>query len=340
MPGQYCISDDLVFQDISNFSLIGIDQCVITCTSPASVLIINVTNFIFQNIELMSCIKCHKEYFNVTYFDLLYAIDAIPFIKVTEYHTSLFLYNSSSVTISDINAIATIMTSFTAILIVNIQDVSKVINVKVLINSFNCTKYNYPVRVSGIFVYPSDGKSKDGVEFIKLIIKNYHYNNSYELCTNHFHCAITQLFLESDKKYQKFAICIQNSAFSGLKNCTILCYYGEANRVYGTKYCDNTVARIRSVIIKNSTISNNTGHNQLNMFYIAFKSLLHYKGWWQWFTTKLLMHNIIAFKDCIFSNNSDINTIIYVKPSTTAILVGQIIISNSTFQKTKMYILS
>ena len=102
IPGQYYISDDIVFQDISNFSLIGNDQCIITCTSPASVLIINVTSFIFQNIKLMNCIKSHKEYFNVTYFDLLYARDAVPFIKVTEYHTSLFLYNSSSVTISNI----------------------------------------------------------------------------------------------------------------------------------------------------------------------------------------------------------------------------------------------
>ena len=47
----YLVSDDLIFKDIKNVSLIGNDQCVITCTSPASMLVINVTNFIFQNIK-------------------------------------------------------------------------------------------------------------------------------------------------------------------------------------------------------------------------------------------------------------------------------------------------
>ena len=47
------------------------------------------------------------------------------------------------------------------------------------------------------------------------------------------------------------------------------------------------------------------------------------------------MHNIIAFKNCIFLNNSEINAVIYVKPPTTDAIVGQIIIINSTFQKNK-----
>ena len=59
----------------------------------------------------------------------------------------------------------------------------------------------------------------------------------------------------------------------------------------------------------------------------------HY--WRPWFTAKYDMHNIIAFKNCIFSNNSEINAVIYVKPPITDAIVGQIIIINSTFQKNK-----
>ena len=37
VQGQYYISNNLIFKDISNFSVIGIDRCVIICTSPASI---------------------------------------------------------------------------------------------------------------------------------------------------------------------------------------------------------------------------------------------------------------------------------------------------------------
>ena len=175
LSGQYYISDDLIFKDIKNFPLIGIDHCVITCTLPASVLIINVTNFVFQNIKLMNCIRSQKEYFNdsQTHFDSIYARDTVPFSEITQYYTSMFLYNSSSVNIIDTDTIATVMASFTAILIVNIQDVSKIINIKVQIklNAASCTTYNYPIRTSGIVVYFSDGIAKES----KLILGNFYY---------------------------------------------------------------------------------------------------------------------------------------------------------------------
>ena len=40
MSGQYHINSDLIFKGINNFSVIGIDQCVINCTSPAGIVII------------------------------------------------------------------------------------------------------------------------------------------------------------------------------------------------------------------------------------------------------------------------------------------------------------
>ena len=48
MADHYYIRDDLIFKNINNFSLVGSNQCVITCTSSASVLIINVTSLYFK----------------------------------------------------------------------------------------------------------------------------------------------------------------------------------------------------------------------------------------------------------------------------------------------------
>ena len=150
MPGQYHINSDLIFKDINNFSVIGIDEFVITCTSPASIVIVNVSNVTLHNISLINCVKHHgKDYW-------YYASSS--FSKITDYHTSVFLYNSSSVTICNMKIIATVMIHFTAILIVNTLDKSEIINIKVQINSFNCTTFSsHPVQISGLVAYYSGG---------------------------------------------------------------------------------------------------------------------------------------------------------------------------------------
>ena len=148
----------------------------------------------------MNCVKSHKEYFNtnITYFDRQYARDTEPFSKVTQYHTSVFLYNSSSVIISNMDVIAIVMKSFTAILIVNIHNVSKIVDVKVKTNSLNCTLYDHQVQISGIVAYYSDGIAQEST----LTIKNFYYNNTYESCAHHFHCILTTLFYKIIKKLQ------------------------------------------------------------------------------------------------------------------------------------------
>ena len=284
----------------------------------------------------MNCIRSQKEYFNdsQTHFDSIYARDTVPFSEITQYYTSMFLYNSSSVNIIDTDTIATVMASFTAILIVNIQDLSKIINIKVQINAANCTTYNYPVRTSGIVVYFSDGIAKES----KLVLGNfYYYSNSYESCRNHFHCIITLIFLENDRECQKFPlnlkIFIRDSVFSSLKNSSIICYYGEAH--IDKRY---DFVRNMSVIIKNSTISNNIGYHNLSMFYIALKSLSHVPFTSSWFIKShelKRMYNLFVFNNCVFRNNSDINAVIYVKPPTTDVILGHIKIINSTFKKNK-----
>ena len=233
MPGQYHINNDLILKDISNFSMIGIDQCVIICTSPASIVIVNVSNVTLQNIKLINCMKHHNNYFNVTLSSQhMYATHSIPsFSKVIKYDASVFLYNSSSVTLHSMNIIVTVMTNFTAILILNTQGDSKIINIKMKTNSFDCTTYsNDPVQICGLVAYYSNGifKAKS-----KLTITNLYYNNTYNTpCKNHFHHIVVLLFLHNKCKKGAYGnklylqVHIQNSIFSNLKNSSVLCYYG------------------------------------------------------------------------------------------------------------------
>ena len=117
MQGQYYINNDLVIKDVDNFTITGIGQCTIICTSPASIVIMNANDTKILNISLINCAKNCKDYFNVTFF--------IPFSKVTDYYTSLLLYNSSYVIIYNMNINVTVDTSFVGFLIVNAKDQSK-----------------------------------------------------------------------------------------------------------------------------------------------------------------------------------------------------------------------
>ena len=203
-PGHYHINNDLIFKDINNFSVIGIDQCVIICSSPASIVIVNASNVTLHNINLINCTKHHKDYFDITY--LLYTYDRyekLPppsFSKITDYHASVFLYNSSSVTIYNMEIIATVMTNFTAILMVNIQDYSKIINIKVKINSFNCTTFSsHPVQISGLVVayYSTDIFKADS----KLMITNFYYNNTYNKPADYITIYKTKVYNHARERY-------------------------------------------------------------------------------------------------------------------------------------------
>ena len=129
MQGQYYINSDLIINDIDNFTITGIGQCAIICTSPASIVVMNVNNIELQNINLTNCIKNQKDYFNISHFNTFYARDSMPFNEVTDHYTSLLLCNSSLIIINNMNISATVNTSFTAI--VNVKNDSKLSNVKV-----------------------------------------------------------------------------------------------------------------------------------------------------------------------------------------------------------------
>ena len=262
MQGQYYINNDLVIKDVDNFTITGFGQCTIICTSPASIAVMNANNIKFVNISLINCIKNCKDYFNITSFT--------PFSNVTDYYTSLLLYNSSSVIIYNVNINATVNTSFIGILIVNVKDNSEIINVKVILKTFNCSTFNnHLIEINGlrVIVHFYDRISTLGI----VTIDNFYYKN-YKSCENHdlLSCVIVTLFLRNDyhdAAKNTFYLDIYNSAFSNLTNSSIICSYGVI------KETSIAVKSKGLITIKNSTFSDNTGNPQLNMFSIVFTNL-------------------------------------------------------------------
>ena len=290
----------------------------------------NVNNSKFQNINLINCTNGQKDYFNTSYFNTSYTRDYRPFSKVTDCYTTFFLCNSSFIKIFNININATVNTSFTAILVVNVKNTSEMINVKVQVNS-HCTNLNKcPIEISGLKVLLCfyDKISDSG----KLTIDNFYYSN-YRTCEHHLLCAIATVLLRNDRFNVKnqFKLEILNSVFNNLKNSSVLCSYGE------TKENLLTLPRsYRFITIRNSTFSDNTGNLKLNMFNIELKHFEQLDDITsQIISLKQLYHHVIVFDKCMFKRNTNMKALIYIRPSNAEITTGYIRIINSTFSDNK-----
>ena len=330
MQGQYYINNDLVIKDVDNFTLTGIGQCTIICTSPASIVIMNANNTKFLSINLINCTKIFKDYFNITSFT--------PFSKVTDYYTSLLIYNSSSVIIYNMNINATVNTSFIGILIVNVEGNSEIINVKIRIEPFNCSTFNRDlIEINGLRVIVNFYERLNTICSVK--INNFYYKN-YKSCENHDHllCVIVTLFLRNDyydDGGNAFVLYILNSAFSNLKNSSVICSYGVF------KEASIAEKSSRDITIKNCTFSDNSENPQLNMFNIVLINLLPYVS----SNLRMTMQShgryyTIQFRACIFTRNTNMKALIYVKLPSTDVTIGYIAILKCTFsdkQKCNLY---
>ena len=331
MQGQYYINNDLIIKDVDNFTITGptIGQCNIICTSPASIVVMNVNNSKFQNINLINCINSHKNYFHTltTYFNKWYASDSIPFSKAADYFTSLLIYNSRSVIICNINVNATVTSSFTGVLIMNIKD-SSMVNVKVQVNIVNCTPFiNHSVEICGlqVIVHFYDNVSKQS----SLTIESLYYNSN-KTCENSSFCVIATIFLQNKTPEMKnrFMLQIFNSVFNNLKNSSILCSYGE------TKEISQTGNSERTIRIRDSKFCDNTGNPQLSMFNIVFKCLASCTD----LNSKVMNQQYrydILFSKCIFTRNSEMKALISVRPPATRTKVGNILMFHSIFTENK-----
>ena len=331
MEGQYYLNGDLIIKDIDNFTITGptIGQCNIICTSPASIVVMNVNSIKFQNINLINCIKDHKDYFDASNFGPYCPRDYRPYSKVTGYYASLLLYNSSSVIIYNMNINVTVHTSFTGILIMNVKDKSKMINVKVQVNIFNCsTSNNHPTEINGlkVLVHFYDKLSEYG----SLTIDNFYHNNN-KTCENHLFHIIATVFLRNCIYHtaNKFKLEILNSVFSDLINSSVLHIHGETKEGGSKK-------STRYIGIINCTFSNNTSSGNSNLFNIEIKNYdLRFSFSKIRSTNMIVLIYFIAFINCTFTRNSNMEALIYVRPPNTETATEYIVSRNSTFSDNK-----
>ena len=333
IQGQYYIDDDVIIKDIDNFTITGIGQCTIICTTPASVVIMNARNIKIMNIDLTNCINSHRHYFSINYFNIFYA-DSLPFSKTKDHCASVTLCSSSSVIISNININITVNKSFVAILIVNVKGTSEIVDVEVHVNSSNCTAFSsHPTEISGlkILVYFYDKVSKSG----SLTINNFYYKH-YKSCTNHLMCVIVALFLRNHRYNitNRFSLSIHNSVFNNLTNSSIICSYGETEETH------DIVDNERLLAMKNCTFSHNTGNPHLNMLHIVLKRLPPYVYLNNNKIIKQLYNYAFQFYQCTFTRNANMKALIYIQPPYTkaAVIYISFIKSTVTDNKNLTYI--
>ena len=126
-PGEHYLTADIVLNDITEFMLVGIGHSTINCASDVSIVAINATKCTMQNITLKDCGKDHSVHINVN--DIASATD-----PPANYNASILLLQCNSVKVDSI----TINTNagFIALLLFNLQESSKVIDMKVRVNCF------------------------------------------------------------------------------------------------------------------------------------------------------------------------------------------------------------
>ena len=327
IQGQYNIDNDIIIKDIDNFTITGIDHCIILCTAPASVVIVNVSNIKILNVDLTNCINSHKDYFNISYFNTLYA-DSMPFSENKNHLASVILYNSSSVIICNMNINVTVNNNFTAILIVNVKGNSEIIDVEAQVNTSNCTAFtHHQSEINGlkILVYFYDKISKSG----SVMIDNFQYQH-YKSCVNHLVCIIVMQFSRNDRYNitNRFSLKILNSIFNNLTNSSILCSYGETDETY------DAVVNNRLVVMKNCTFSENTGNPHFNMLHIVLKRIPPY-AYLSYQTMMQLYNYNFQFYQCTFTRNNNMKALIYIQPPNTKAVVLYIKFIKSTITGNK-----
>ena len=308
-PGHYYIHSDLVFKDIVDFTLTGhgINQSFIVCPSPARLVVTNVDDFIFQNISLIGCMTLSE---------------TDPSSK-SYYYVSVFLYHCGSVVLRNlyVNLNFSAPVRLTAIFVRNVAK-TRIFNVRVKLNITICRS----IKVNGLAVYYSSSNNKAYyMRQPNVIVENFQYD-AQKSCLKISQCAIGALLVRIS---EFFHFVIRNTIFTNLSNSSAFCYYAIADRNYED-------ATMRSVLIKNVTVCNSTGHKyhsrifQIELYTFDSSnsreefSSLYYNG-------PVRLYNMLAFEDCNFTRNANIDAMIYVRPSTDTKLEGYITVSSSTF---------
>ena len=315
LPGHYYINSDLIFKEITDFTLTGngTNQSFIVCPSPASIVVTNVDVFTFQNISLIDCMT----------------LSETDTSSGNYYHVSIYIYHCGSIVLHNlyVNLSVSAPAGLTAIHVRNVAK-SRIINVIVQLSIIIC--HNHPIKVNGLGIYYSS--SNNNIYYMRqpyVKIENFHYHTQ-KSCLKYSQCAIAALIVHISEFYH---FIIQNTVFTNLSNSSAFCYYGIAD----SKSEDATM---RSVLIKNVTVCYNTGYDHLKMFRIELYSFDSPNSEAEasndlYFNEPVRLYNMLKFQNCNFTRNTNIDAMIYIRPSTYTKIEGHVTVSNSIFHNNK-----
>ena len=309
LPGVYHLNTTLSLKDVHNFTLSGINDSTIMCSTYESMTIINVTNFTMKSLSFIGCGKHHKNYVQSKYKN-----DTETSFKTGGYGASIFIDNCKLINISNIRITANV--GFAGLLVINVANHSLFSNIKVQIN---CSAYS-PVydskihQINGIlFFYKRWKKNYTPFVFTNVSVDNFQYK-SFGLCLRSSHYAIA-LFIQH---CSPILFNIQNMMFSGLNNSSLL-YYRDTR-------CTNQIEN--HLFIENVKVLNNIGNSKLIMFYINFADVDSIKPIFQSNDQK---RSSVFFRNCQFTNNSNMKTMIFISPTSVNKITGYTEVRQSEF---------
>ena len=305
LPGVYHLNTTLLLKDMNNFTLSGTNDSTIMCTTYESIMIINITNFTMKNVNLIGCGKYHIEYIQAKYKNLS-NLDSL--MKTAGYSASVFIDDCKLITINNINIMAD--KGFAGLLVINAVNHLVFTNIKIQVNSSVCLPNND--HLNGIVFYYKHWKI-NYKSYVNININNLQYK-TLGLCLCLSHYAIKLLFQHCSPIF----FTIQNTTFCGLTNSSLLYYYD-------TK-CTSKVKN--KLLIRNLKICNNVGNTRLTIFRINlanedFKEYIFRSGDHQ--------RSFINFSNCQFTNNTNIESMIFISPTRSERITGYIEVQHGKF---------
>ena len=312
LPGQHHLDTDFIISSTINFTIAGNGSTII-CTPHASIIVVNVTNFKLMNINLVDCGNSNYNYLYKNYLKFAHSNKRIP-TELINCNVSILLDHCASVVIKSVNI--DINVGYVGLFALNMRNISNITDLKVHFNCSVCPKsYSH---ISGIALYYSKINNTDNSQKYNATINLFNYQyKTYGSCPYHFQYAVTLLLFQ---KQYNVSVNIQRMVFGYLKNSSLLYYSGEVSE-------SDVVNR---VIFDDSVIRNNTGNYQLKMVYIVLSShrkivndlsILHYNQ----------QQSMIEFKNCTFTDNTNMEAMVYLTPASSRIVAGYIKLEHVTF---------
>ena len=309
--GHHYLNTDLVIQNVTNVTLTGESLCIIRCTLHVSIIILNVTNFIIENVTFENC---STNYSNHLHNDFRYHSTSISNFKFACF-ASILLYHCMSVKIT--NIIIMITEGNIGLIVVNVRGYLKITNVHIDVQTYYLSENESSLLTNGILIYYDNWNNPYNTSS-EIQLDNFQFTTNGS-CAHPVYYAIKALLFQNNANV---SVDIQNTIFTNLINVTALNYHGET--------CGNVVRNYLSII--NCIVSNNTGNSIIKMFHITLCNIRCIRFTPSPLTSRIQQYIRVKFTDCIFENNSNMTSMIYVSPaSSQATTAGYFYLRGNTF---------